>query len=124
MKTDNLPRPGSYEVTAVQEVLGTAAPVTRNVSTLCVTTSHMLKFASTFAGDPELPVPCRDLVKDVGPGRFSIKMSCDTPEEEIKGIPTELHGTYSAEEFEIIEDVALSGITQRGTKTYRRLGDC
>ena len=84
----------------------------------------MLKFASTFAGDPELPSPCRDLVKDVGPGRFSIKMKCDTPEGEITGIPTELHGTYSAEEFEIIEDVALSGITQRGTKTYRRLGDC
>lgn len=119
-----MPKPGRYRITLVQEVIGSPDPKKEETSERCLTSGQMSKYHAALAGDPEVLASCRDLKREVGPGRFSVRMTCDTIDRDLINLPSEIRGTYSAESFEIIEEVTVVGVHQRDTKRYRRLGDC
>ena len=119
-----LPQPGQYQIATLREVIGSPEPMKEEASERCVTKSDMAKFHAAFAGNPDVPASCEPSDKDVGDGYFSVRMTCDTPDGDLTNLAAEIRGTYSSDEFEIVEDVTVVGVSQRSTKRYRRVEDC
>ncbi|QAY75611.1 hypothetical protein [Sphingosinicella sp. BN140058] len=62
---------------------------------------------------------CRDKSVSIGGGSFSVRMTCDTPDGDIRNIPIERHGSYSENFIEIEAITRLWRTPIRETARYR-----
>ena len=106
--TDEFPRPGNYDV--VQE-----GSYGRKQTIEPLDVSNSRSFQEFIMRDAR---HCRDVASSFRDGRFSVRMTCDTPDGDIRDIKEEIYGTYSATSLQITRKTRIFGVETKQIITY------
>lgn len=104
------PKAGIYDI--VRD-----SPSRREETDKWVDASNRAAFETVVAGGDGSN--CRDRQITIGGGTFSVRMTCDTHEGEIRGIGIERFGSYSESSIDITTETTLWGTPIRETAIYR-----